>query len=320
MNLHCYFHDDLDGTGSSVVFLEFLRQRGGNFLSYQPLRYTNGLKEKWPDFVFKTPFVLTDFMYHPRADWWYDHHESSFNKDEWRQAYKDDQQHGFDASAPSCCGFILRRLVEQYHYQPSDRVVELAKIADIIDSANFSTIAEAVDLDSSGRQLDIVVNGHNGSPEDETYIITREKLIENLLTQGVGSVLALPESQQHIKQAREELARAREYIKQNGRKFGSIVYQELDKTTSGGLARFLPYEIFPEAVYSLVILPHDKGSKVGVAVNPWRKKESKVHLGELMQGFGGGGHQTVAATEASSFEEARHIAQTIMEKIQKIHE
>ena len=70
-NFHLYYHDDLDGTSSGAVFLDFFKKRGDDLVSFTPLEYNAHLDANpggWEHHDFQQPFVLVDFHYHPKAD------------------------------------------------------------------------------------------------------------------------------------------------------------------------------------------------------------------------------------------------------------
>jgi hypothetical protein len=60
------------------------------------------------------------------------------------------------------------------------------------------------------------------------------------------------------------------------------------------ISRYAPYLAYPNARYSIGILPYRNGAKITAMRNPWRRFESRP-LGQIFRRYGGGGHQRVAS-------------------------
>src|ERR1700675_884013 len=76
-NSTLYFHYPcFDGLVSAVLAWEFLeKHEEWNIRDLQPVDYT--LRDTWLSSELKTPCAIVDFLYHPRADFWADHHQTS---------------------------------------------------------------------------------------------------------------------------------------------------------------------------------------------------------------------------------------------------
>src|SRR5690349_15656743 len=72
-----YFHYPcFDGLVSGALAWEFLeKERGWNITRLVPVDYT--LRKGWLASKPKAPFAVVDFLYHPRADFWADHHQTA---------------------------------------------------------------------------------------------------------------------------------------------------------------------------------------------------------------------------------------------------
>src|SRR3990167_62168 len=81
---HLFFHQDFDGITSAAVFLSYAKRL--DLLSHSrvelvPVDYE--LKKEWPDRTLPKPGAIVDFLYHPDADWWFDHHPTTFARTDW---------------------------------------------------------------------------------------------------------------------------------------------------------------------------------------------------------------------------------------------
>jgi len=143
---HLYFHNDFDGMASGAVMLNFLRSRGDDIVSYNPIDYFPDVNRKWPEYKFKKPFILVDFRYHPAADWWFDHHLTSFFKKKWQNSFKVDRTHVFNPKIKSVCELVVRHLSKIFKYSPPRYIEYLVKWTSIIDSASYKSPKELVDI------------------------------------------------------------------------------------------------------------------------------------------------------------------------------
>ncbi|HUI41625.1 MAG TPA: DHH family phosphoesterase, partial [Terriglobia bacterium] len=78
--------------------------------------------------------------------------------------------------------------------------------------------------------------------------------------------------------------------------------------------KFIPYHLFPEAVYSVAISASPARTKIGVGSNPWNSTPKTVNLATVCERFSGGGHAKVAAISLppGEVERARAVAREIV--------
>src|SRR3989338_9445721 len=186
---HLYYHDDLDGVASGAILYDFF----GDFLSCTPMEYSAHLQENY-----QPPFVLVDFQYHPAANWWIDHHASAFKNPEHKAAYRDNAQHCYDPSAPSACGLVARFLHDQHDYALPEAAKKLVEVVDIDDSAGFATLADALELESPSKKIQLLLGDSEAKKNREQYLAFREFLIQNLVSLGMDAIANLPEYQERI--------------------------------------------------------------------------------------------------------------------------
>src|ERR1700685_3337099 len=111
MKYDIYFHNDFDGRASAAVVLAFLRSRGDDIEHFTPVNYY--LLSQWMDEKFfekhklfsgkRNPAIIVDFLYHPKAAMWFEHHATTFKRPEWEKKFKPDTFHRLEPQYPSCC-------------------------------------------------------------------------------------------------------------------------------------------------------------------------------------------------------------------------
>jgi hypothetical protein len=72
--------------------------------------------------------------------------------------------------------------------------------------------------------------------------------------------------------------------------------------------RFAPFYHHPELKYAVGVIPTRSGFHVTAGENPFKPPAQGLHLGELMEKHGGGGHRAVAGANPDSLEGARTLA------------
>ncbi len=90
---------------------------------------------------------------------------------------------------------------------------------------------------------------------------------------------------------------------------------EVDLTDTGveGANKFIAYDLFPEARYTVVVSRDRKRCKVSVGSNPWSKVPRTHDISRICERYGGGGHPVVGAVSLGPdrLDDARRIARDI---------
>jgi len=314
LDFHLYFHDDLDGIATGAVFLKFLRTRGDQFTSYTPLEYGPALDKIWREYAFKSPSVLVDFRYHPSADWWVDHHGTAFFYDEWKASYHDDAQHYYDPKGQSGCGTMIMFLKKQHGYDVPDYHHELARRVDAIDSASFESVEEAISTTLPHMQLSLIIEGFVQKDRASEYQAFRQAMIGALADTPLADIVREPQYREYLEKAAHNVSTEIEHIKADAQLRERAIY--IDHSNRGmPYNRFIPFSLFPKQLYVMTVIKQEGVYKVTFSVNPWRKAESKLVLGEIAREYGGGGHPGIGALRVSSREEALKIAEEVLRRL-----
>jgi hypothetical protein len=94
---------------------------------------------------------------------------------------------------------------------------------------------------------------------------------------------------------------------------GTVSFDVSDHEDMEGYNKFIPYYLFPEAIYCVGVSRSSFRSKISVGSNPWSLRPRKHNLAALCERHGGGGHPVVGAISYAPEDllRARQIAQEI---------
>ncbi|MBI2062770.1 MAG: hypothetical protein HYT61_00820 [Candidatus Yanofskybacteria bacterium] len=308
MNYHLYFHNDLDGMASGAVMLNFLRSRGDNIISFNPIDYAPEIYKGWVNYRFKKPFILLDFRYHSAASWWFDHHGTSFDSpslSSWKKKYRNSVTHYRDPKCKSCCGMILFHLKKYFSFNAPSYIKELAKWADIIDSAGYKSARDALDYSKPAMQFSLFLSNDNN-------LKNRPSLLKKLAEKSLEEIV----SEKSIKTKISQLISGQNKALQNSKKSSKLYKRAafLDATNADSdYNHFMIYLAYPNIKYSVILEKTGNSYHLGVGKNPWVKSLGKVDVGNLMLRYCGGGHKNVGATQSSSKKEIVKIAEKVIE-------
>ena len=91
-----YFHSAcFDGLVSAVLAWVFLETKDWRFQGFIPVNYD--VRTMWLSDPLKTPAAIVDFLYHPDADFWADHHPTTFLTSPVRMTSRNGEKR------PACC-------------------------------------------------------------------------------------------------------------------------------------------------------------------------------------------------------------------------
>ena len=99
---------------------------------------------------------------------------------------------------------------------------------------------------------------------------------------------------------------------------GTIFFDITDHPLEG-FNKFIPYYLYPQAMYSIGLSKSSFRTKVAVGSNPWTVVDptTMVNLAQICERYGGGGHARVGAIsfEPGALEKARRVAHEIVEEL-----
>ena len=257
--------------------------------------------------------VIVDFKYSSsdRLTWWFDHHQSAFlteaDAEHFRHDHSGKKFYGPDFR--SCTKFLAETTGKHFGFQAPD-LEELVHWADLIDGAQYPDIRTAVEMREPATQLTLVIEGTS-----EPDFCAR--LIPQLLSRSLREIMAQPQIQkafeslyaQHLKSI--ELLRERAVL-QDGVVFFDVADQHVE-----GFNKFIPYYLFPHALYCVGLSSSQERIKIAVGSNPWNSVPKAANLASICERYGGGGHPKVAAISLPplDLQGARNVAAQIVHEL-----
>jgi len=162
MTYNLYFHNDFDGIASTAILMNFLKARGDKIAAFYPVQYPIDFKA-WGKISFKKPTIIVDFVYHPKAKIWFDHHPTAFIKDSWRKNFRAKKLLRWDCDYKSCSSLILDSLKKDFKFRPKKFLLELAKWSDKIDAFAFKNPRESISFRKPAMKLSLLLDNFSVS-------------------------------------------------------------------------------------------------------------------------------------------------------------
>jgi hypothetical protein len=311
MPLQILYHGNcFDGCASAALFGRFARERLGaaeGTIRYRPLQHQQG--DPFPADAFDGELVAcVDFRFSPRLHWWFDHHASAFPTPADRAAFEADRsgQKFWDPAAPSNTGFMARVLAERFDWRAPD-LADLLRWADVIDAARFDSPRTAVELAEPALRIMTLLEATK-----DAALPTR--LIEALQRRPLAAIAAEPWVTEPLAPILEKHRGAIEVVRAHARLVDGVVEIDLGDTAVEAANKFIAYDLFPDAAYTVVVSRDPKRTKVSVGSNPWARHRRVHDINTICERYGGGGHPVVGAVTlpAGALAEARRIAAEIV--------
>lgn len=312
MHLTILYHGNcFDGCASAAILGRFLAEREGARLDgvvHRPMAHQQG--DPFPPDAFAGGLnACVDFRFsaRPGLHWWFDHHQSAFQSEADRAAFEADRsgQKFWDPKAPSCTGLIHRTLRDRFGWE-APALAELVRWAEIIDAARFPSAAMAVRLEEPALRLMTLLEATRDPA-------VPDRIIEAMRTRPLAEIAAQPWAAGPLEPV---LARHREAIalyRQLARLDRGVVEVDLGDTPIEAANKFIGYDLFPDARYTVVVSKDAKRTKVSVGSNPWGKVPRTHDIAALCGRHGGGGHPVVGAVTLppGRLDDARRVAAEI---------
>ncbi|MBZ5646623.1 MAG: phosphoesterase [Acidobacteriia bacterium] len=319
MRVRVFYHDKcFDGACSAALFSRFYRERIREDVEFQ----YSGLVHRAGALFDESKFdgdenAIVDFKYStsPKISWWFDHHQSAFLTPEDAAHFEQQQSNKkfYDPDFKSCTKFIA--VIADKHFGFNAKPVEeLVEWADIIDGAQFSDPATAVELRAPAMKLTMVIE----STQDPKFV---PRLIPLLVEKPLGELVREPFVAELLPPLLERHQRSIELLRQRAESKDGTVFFDVTDQELEGYNKFIPYYLHPESVYSVGLSKSSFRTKVSVGSNPWANQENMVNLAEICERYGGGGHARVGAVsfEPNQFEKARQAAQEIVTELRQAY-
>jgi hypothetical protein len=312
MKGYLFFHSPcFDGSASAAIAWDVLEARHGWGEDVEITLVDYGLAADWLNRPLRAESAVVDFLFHPRATYFADHHATSFLESSWRANFVESRNHLriFDPSADSCAGLLWKTYRELLLERGIDRS-ELAEWADKIDGAKYPDVNEAIFARNPATRVRAVLGGPRG-------LQFSAQLARALRKHSLEEISELPEVREALRETEEltkaGLGRIEESLEVDAE--GVATY---DVDGWGAMInRYAPYLFHPTARYSAGIVRYPHQAKILVMRNPWMEFRS-APIGDICEHFGGGGHERVGAIDLRGrrTSEASHILSAIVSMLE----
>jgi hypothetical protein len=315
MSVLVCFHDRcFDGACSAALFTRFYRQcvSPGAEFRYRGLMHRAG--QLFDENLFDAEEnAIVDFKYSnsSRLTWWFDHHQSAFLTEADAEHFRRDKsgKKFYGPDYRSCTKFIAETGSKQFGFQVGE-LRELVDWADLIDGAQYPDTRTAVEMREPATQLTLVIEG----TRDRDFCV---RLIPELLSKPLKEIMAL----EHIRKIFDGLyaqhLRTIEIIHTRAELKDGVVFFDVADQPIEGFNKFIPYYLFPAAVYSVALSRSQERIKIGVGSNPWNAAPKTANLASICERYGGGGHAKVAAISLppADLERGREVVRQIVQEL-----
>ena len=304
--LTIHYHRDFDGMVSGAVLARILREQRDDNVVVKSVNYDQ--RENWGEFERGKRFGIVDFHFHPRAEYWFDHHPTTFLSDELRNQYEPNERWCWDENSPSCPPLILRHAGEHWGYEAPERFVEMARWSDIIDAARYESVEQAVFGDTAALRI---ARSLTVAPTPAWI----DEIAEAMTTASLEEVADRADVEKAHQRASRNRDRALEQFPPTVEwRRGGVVFYDASSSKIRR-ERFAVFYHHPEAHYAVGVIPTRSGFHVTTGENPWNPPGPVVHIGELMETYGGGGHRAVGGANPPSLQAARTVGAEVAEKL-----
>jgi hypothetical protein len=311
VKLRLCFHDRcFDGAASAAVFTRFYRERIHPEAQIFYTGMTHKASHPFEDGIFDgDENAIVDFKYSssPRLTWWFDHHQSAFLTPQDAEHFRRDRsgKKFYDPEYKSCTKFLATIASEKFGFN-AEPLSELIHWGNIIDGAQFATPEIAVGLAEPAMQLALVIEA---APEADLV----PKLIPYMATLSLAEMVELPMVQKHLGNLLERHRRSLDILRDRTDSRDGVIYFDVSDLDLEGYNKFIPYFLYPDAVYSVGVSASPMRTKVSVGTSPWKEIAADVNLASLCEKYGGGGHARVAAISLGPGDlvRARQVAREI---------
>ncbi len=309
--LTIHYHRDFDGMVSGALLAHLLQGRGEDPV----LRSVNyDQRTDWDTFEAGRRFAIVDFHFHPRAEYWFDHHPTTFLTPELEGRYAPSDRWRWDPNAASCPPMILAHAAEHWGHVPSARFKEMARWSDIIDAARFESVEQAIFGDDPALRI---MRSLTAAP--------KPNWVDELAVAMIDSSLAEIADREDVERVYERASRNRDKALEQfpptvrWQRGGVLFY---DASSSNiRRERFAPFYHYPDVHYAVGVIPTRAGFHITCGENPWNPPTDGMHVGRLLEGYGGGGHRAVGGANPPSLKAARQqaeeVARALMEHLAK---
>lgn len=310
MQVRVFYHDKcFDGACSASLFTRFHRECIAPDASYHYYGLVHRAGALFDESEFEgEENAIVDFKYStsPRITWWFDHHQSAFltprDHEHFLACLRDPQcaaRKYFDPKYISCTSFLAHIAATRFGFNTAP-VADLIHWADIVDGAQYESPEAAVAMAAPAMKLTLIIE----STQDPALI---PRLIPLLTEIPLAEILEQPFVAPLLPPLLDRHRHALELIRSRAEERDGVIFFDITDHLLEGFNKFIPYYLFPHAVYSIGLSKSSFRTKVAVGSNPWTTADpaTMVNLAKVCERYGGGGHARVGAISFPPDQEAK---------------
>ena len=305
-----YLHKGcFDGVTSGALAMWFLREReAAADPALVPVDYSEATT--WLARPLEGGSCVVDFLYHPSATYWWDHHGNPFRQPRWREDYEQRRSPfvHWDPQTKSCAGLMVRTLASAEFDVPA-HLRRTATWADQIDSASYPTPEDAVVRPSAARRLALSLRVDN-------TVAYHTALARAIAEFDVEEVVRRPPFAVTVAKAMTRYTKGVERMRGTATLEGDVVVYTLDDDEILS-DRLVPFFLHRDAHFSVGILRTGGQVKVTANANPWQPSQGP-DLGRIFASYGGGGRHDVGSViiEGPSATQPEGVVQQVLDALQ----
>ncbi|HKD80403.1 MAG TPA: hypothetical protein VKH81_11970 [Candidatus Angelobacter sp.] len=304
-----------DGIVSGALALLLLgKARGWRFDAIHGINYD--LQPNWLNTHLPPHSCVVDFLYHPEAECWCDHHITTFLNSDLRAQFaaRDKALLMYDPESRSAARLLWNRGAEALG--GSGRLDEMVQWADKIDAADYDGIDQAL----FGAEPALEISRSLSVEADTNYC---DFLVRRLCDSTLRDLAAHAEVQRRLAQA-DELVR--EGLREVGEQIelqGNVAVFDV-VTEHASVNRYSAFYLYPDAQYSIGTIRSSDSVTVRINANPWLHFHSP-NLGELMRAAAqkaglssaGGGRERIGSLRLDNNSQgvAREVVSYLVQKL-----
>jgi hypothetical protein len=318
MKYDIYFHNDFDGRASAAIMLAFLRSRGDDIEHYVPVDFD--ILAQWTKENFfiahklftgkRYPAIVVDFPFHPKAAFWFDHHETPFKKEGWKKRFKPDAEHHLYSDYPSCCHVVYDGLRESFGWKPAVHLRELVRWADIIDHADYRSAKQTLLFKEPALQVDAFIDA-----TAKNHALAKP-MVKWLSEKSFEMIARTPKIRRIVAGVKKRTVADLRFYKKNLVLRGKASFVDLTADPSRTL-RYAPYYLFPNSHYAVRLSRKGHLYHLGIGANPWKKFRKRLNIGVTLKKYGGGGHADAGAADFVKRSDAERALREVFMKLNK---
>jgi hypothetical protein len=283
---------DFDGLVSTVLLTDV--EKIGDIKMVHPKDAQDGkIPATAEDIVVNLPYI-------DGCGLWFDHHVSE-------QAKVPAGFKGRFEVAQSCARVIANHYTP-VHAAKFDRYKELLSACDRLDSAQLSI--EEVKTPSGWILLGLTLDPRTGlGPEFQKYF---RWLAEYIKEVPLEKVLKHPEVQKRTELVLQDQGEHEALLKTHSKLDGNVIITDLRGVKEKPIGnRFLVFTMFPSANIEVRLFNGHMGAVVIAVGHSIFTRTSRVNVGEMLSGYGGGGHKGAGTAQLKPDKSDAQIAEII---------